>query len=58
MLCTNCGLVLAAKKGHKTQKGMYPDWKAEMRRRGRLGGLKKAQRRAEELKAQGLLKTG
>lgn len=58
MLCTNCGLVLAAKKGHKTQRVKYPDFVSEMRRRGRLGGLKKAQRRAEELKAQGLLKTG
>lgn len=58
MLCTNCGLVLAAKKGHKTQRVKYPDYAAEMRRRGRLGGLKKAQKRMEKLKEEGLLKTG
>ncbi len=61
MLCTNCGLKLAAEKGHETQRKKYSDYKSEMRRRARLGGLKKYEnlrKRAEELKEQGLLKTG
>lgn len=52
MLCTNCGLKLAVKKGHKVQRGMYQDYSAEMRRRGALG-LKK---RYEKLKSAGLAK--